>query len=290
MAQIIKLKRSATPGSIPATSDLALGEIAVNTYDGKIYMKKNVGGSESVVQIQATTSPSSVISTFTYTTTANQTVFTGNDDNGNALSYVSSAVEVFLNGIRLTATSDYTTTSAAVLTLGSPAQAGDTLTVVAYNQKVGNGNLAVNSFTGDGSTTDFTLTVTPEDENNTQLYIDGVYQSKSTYTINGTTLSLASAPASAAAIEISIGTRELSLNTASGLALPDNVKVTWGGSNDLEIYHDGSNSIINEKGAGSLQLQVGGSAVQTITSTGISVAGDIEATGEIGGTSDGGAF
>ncbi len=290
MAQIIKLKRSATPGSIPATSDLALGEIAVNTYDGKIYMKKNVGGSESVVQIQATTSPSSVISTFTYTTTANQTVFTGNDDNGNALSYVSSAVEVFLNGIRLTATSDYTTTSAAVLTLGSPAQAGDTLTVVAYNQKVGNGNLAVNSFTGDGSTTDFTLTVTPEDENNTQLYIDGVYQSKSTYTINGTTLSLASAPASAAAIEISIGTRELSLNTASGLALPDNVKVTWGGSNDLEIYHDGSNSIINEKGAGSLQLQVGGSAVQTITSTGISVAGDIDATGEIGGTSDGGAF
>tara|TARA_X000000950_G_scaffold181869_1_gene220482 strand:- start:3000 stop:3872 length:873 start_codon:yes stop_codon:yes gene_type:complete len=290
MAQIIKLKRSATPGSIPATSDLALGEIAVNTYDGKIYMKKNVGGSESVVQIQATTSPSSVISTFTYTTTANQTVFTGNDDNGNALSYVSSAVEVFLNGIRLTATSDYTTTSAAVLTLGSPAQAGDTLTVVAYNQKVGNGNLAVNSFTGDGSTTDFTLTVTPEDENNTQLYIDGVYQSKSTYTINGTTLSLASAPASAAAIEISIGTRELSLNTASGLALPDNVKVTWGGSNDLEIYHDGSNSIINEKGTGSLQLQVGGSAVQTITSTGISVAGDIDATGEIGGTSDGGAF
>ena len=74
------------------------------------------------------------------------------------------------------------------------------------------------------------------------------------------------------------------------MALPDNVKVTWGGSNDLEIYHDGSNSIINEKGTGSLQLQVGGSAVQTITSTGISVAGDIDATGEIGGTSDGGAF
>jgi len=290
MTQVIKLKRSATPGSIPATSDLALGEVAVNTYDGKIYMKKNVGGSESIVQIQATTSPSSVISTFTYTATANQTVFTGNDDNSNALSYVSNAVEVFLNGIRLTATSDYATTNASTVTLVSSASAGDTLTVVAYNQKVGNGNLAVNTFTGDGSTTDFTLTVTPEGENNTQLYVDGVYQSKSTYTINGTTLSLDSAPANSAAIEISIGTRELSLNTASGLSLPDNVKITWGGSNDLEIYHDGSNSIINEKGQGSLQLQVGGSTVQTVTSTGVSIAGDVSATGEYSGTSDGGAF
>jgi len=290
MTQIIKLKRSATPGSIPATSDLVLGEVAVNTYDGKIYMKKNVGGSESIVQIQATTSPSSVISTFTYTATANQTVFTGNDDNSNALSYASTAVEVFLNGIRLTATSDYTTTNPSTITLGSSVSAGDTLTVVAYNEKVGNGNLAVNSFTGDGSTTDFTLTVTPEDENNTQLYVDGVYQSKSTYTINGTTLALDSAPANSAAIEISIGTRELSLNTASGLALPDNVKLTWGGSNDLEIYHDGTNSIINEKGQGSLQLQVDGTTVQTVSSSGIAVTGNVSATGEYSGTSDGGAF
>ncbi len=266
MTQIIKLKRSATPGSIPATSDLVLGEVAVNTYDGKIYMKKNVGGSESIVQIQATTSPSSVISTFTYTATANQTVFTGNDDNSNALSYASTAVEVFLNGIRLTATSDYTTTNPSTITLGSSVSAGDTLTVVAYNEKVGNGNLAVNSFTGDGSTTDFTLTVTPEDENNTQLYVDGVYQSKSTYTINGTTLALDSAPANSAAIEISIGTRELSLNTASGLALPDNVKLTWGGSIDLEIYHDGTNSISNEKGQGSLQLQGDVTTVNTVSS------------------------
>lgn len=290
MAQVIKLKRSATPGSIPTVSDLVLGEVAVNTYDGKLYMKKNVGGSESIVQIQATTSPSSVITTFTFTATANQTAFTGNDDNNQSLSYVANAVEVFLNGIRLTKTTDYATTDAATITLGTAAEAGDVLTVVAYNQKVGNGNLAVNSFTGDGSTTDFTLTVTPEDENNTQLYVDGVYQSKSAYTINGTTLSFSSAPANSAEIEISIGTRELSLNTTSGLALPDNVKITWGGSADLEIYHDGSNSIINEKGTGDLRLQVGGTTVQTIASTGISVTGDVSATGEYSGTSDGGSF
>lgn len=290
MSQVIKLKRSATPGSVPTVSDLALGEVAVNTYDGRLYMKKNVGGSESIVQLQASTSSSSIISTFTYTATANQTTFTGNDDSNQSLSYAANAVEVFLNGIRLTKTTDYATTDAATITLDTAAEAGDVLTVVAYNQKVGNGTLAVNNFTGDGTTTDFTLSVSPEGENNTQLYIDGVYQSKSTYAITGTTLSLSSAPTSSAEIEISIGTRELSLNTSSGLALPDNVKITWGGSNDLEIYHDGSNSIINEKGTGDLQLQVGGTTVQTVASTGVSVTGDISATGEYSGTSDGGSF
>ena len=48
MAQTIKLKRSATAGNVPTTSDLALGELAMNTADGAIYMKKNVGGTESI--------------------------------------------------------------------------------------------------------------------------------------------------------------------------------------------------------------------------------------------------
>ena len=50
MAQVIKLKRSATSGKVPATTDLDLGEIAINTYDGKLFIKKD-DGSESVVEI-----------------------------------------------------------------------------------------------------------------------------------------------------------------------------------------------------------------------------------------------
>ena len=50
MAQTIKLKRSATQGAIPSTSSLSLGEVAINTYDGKMYIKKN-DGSDSVVEI-----------------------------------------------------------------------------------------------------------------------------------------------------------------------------------------------------------------------------------------------
>jgi len=50
MAQTIKLKRSAVSGNTPSTSDLALGEIGINTFDGKIFMKKN-DGTESVIEV-----------------------------------------------------------------------------------------------------------------------------------------------------------------------------------------------------------------------------------------------
>lgn len=54
MAQTIKLKRSAVQGVIPTTSQLELGEVAINTYDGKMYIKKNVGGTESIVEVGST--------------------------------------------------------------------------------------------------------------------------------------------------------------------------------------------------------------------------------------------
>lgn len=50
MANTVKLKRSAVQGKAPAVGDLELGEIAINTYDGKIYIKKN-DGSDSIVAV-----------------------------------------------------------------------------------------------------------------------------------------------------------------------------------------------------------------------------------------------
>ena len=44
-----------------------------------------------------------------------------------------------------------------------------------------------NTFTGNGSTTAYTLTSAVADEARTQVYIDGVYQSKDTYSTSGTT-------------------------------------------------------------------------------------------------------
>lgn len=55
MAQNIILKRSALPGKVPTTSSLDLGEIAINTYDGRVFIHKS-GSTESVEHIVVTNS------------------------------------------------------------------------------------------------------------------------------------------------------------------------------------------------------------------------------------------
>ena len=51
MANTIKLRRSATSGAIPTTSQLALGELAMNTFDGKLFLKTNQSGTEAIVEV-----------------------------------------------------------------------------------------------------------------------------------------------------------------------------------------------------------------------------------------------
>ena len=54
-ANEIKLKRSSVESRVPSVSDLTLGELAVNTYDGKLFFKKNNGSDtlESIVTTNA---------------------------------------------------------------------------------------------------------------------------------------------------------------------------------------------------------------------------------------------
>jgi hypothetical protein len=92
---------------------------------------------------------------------------------------------------------------------------------------------------------------------------------------------------------------------ANGLTFPDNVKGQFGSSNDLQIYHDGSNSYIKDTGTGNLrvdatnfyvrnsagtELKIGaiddgavdlyhnGSKKLATTSTGIDVTGSVTAS------------
>ena len=63
----IKLKRSGVAGKIPTTAQLALGEIALNTYDGRLYIKKDVSGVESIVAISGSPASESTVYLFTAT-------------------------------------------------------------------------------------------------------------------------------------------------------------------------------------------------------------------------------
>lgn len=55
MAQNIILKRSGLAGKVPDTGSLNLGEVAINTFDGKVFFKRS-GSIESIQEILTTNS------------------------------------------------------------------------------------------------------------------------------------------------------------------------------------------------------------------------------------------
>ena len=56
MAQTVKLKRSAIADKVPDTGSMSLGELAVNTRDGKLYFLKD-DGTKTVESILTTSAP-----------------------------------------------------------------------------------------------------------------------------------------------------------------------------------------------------------------------------------------
>ena len=62
--------------------------------------------------------------------------------------------------------------------------------------------LSKNTFTGNGSTTGFTLSAAPASEDLTFVFIQGVYQEKSTYVVGGTTITFSTAPQNNYTIEV----------------------------------------------------------------------------------------
>jgi hypothetical protein len=60
MAQIIRLKRSTTSGSKPTISDIETGEIALNVYDGKAFLRKS-GSVDEVVELVSTNTHTAIL-------------------------------------------------------------------------------------------------------------------------------------------------------------------------------------------------------------------------------------
>lgn len=66
----------------------------------------------------------------------------------------------------------------------------------------GSGSYTVQNFTGNGATVAFTLTNAPASENSTNVYINGVYQQKNTYSVAGAVLTFSEAPPVTSSIEV----------------------------------------------------------------------------------------
>ena len=76
---------------------------------------------------------STSFSTFRYVSTEGQSVYTGNDANGAALSYDSVGVQVFLNGLLLTKTQDFTLQNKNQITLQDSVNAGSEIIINNHN-------------------------------------------------------------------------------------------------------------------------------------------------------------
>ena len=146
-------------------------------------------------------SASDIRTKFVYTTSSSTTAFSGSDDNSATLSYTLGAVDVYLNGVLQKLTTDYAETNTSTITFANAIASGNVVEIIAYYRTIGTGNSVVDQFTGNGSATDYTVTTAPVSENNLLVYIDGVYQQKTDYTVSGTTLAFDTAPASGAIIE-----------------------------------------------------------------------------------------
>ena len=171
MTQTVQLKRSATAGAIPSTSDLALGELALNTYDGKAYIKKSVGGTESIVEIGVQSGSFESMTHYLYNASANQTTFSGTDANNESLSYTAGQILVFLNGVFLDP-DDYTASNGTSVVLDDGAKSSDYLEIISLGSGAGAKltGISVYEFTATANQT----VLTGADENgNTLSYTPG---------------------------------------------------------------------------------------------------------------------
>ena len=163
---------------------------------------------------------------YVYTPGSNTTTFSGSDANGSTLSYTVGYISVYLNGVLLKPTTDYTASNGTSVVLVNTAVSGDVIQIATFVQIVGTGDSSLSELTGNGSTTAFTIAANPNHENNTQVYIDGIYQEKATYSISGTTLTFSTAPPSSSSIEVVIGSRNVTVDDVQGLTVNGTLDVT----------------------------------------------------------------
>ena len=102
------------------------------------------------------------------------------------------------------------------------------------------------AFTGDGSAVAFTLSQTPDSENNLIVFIEGVFQDQDAYSVSGTTLTMADAPLSGRGLVVyhvsaAVAGAGMAVNTMTG----DNSDTTLtlavapGHVNNVQVFFDG---------------------------------------------------
>ena len=311
MANTIILKRSATPGKVPTTGQLALGEIAINTYDGLLYIKKD-DGTPSVVQIGGVTSVNGE--------TGAVTIDTGDvAENGN-LYFTNARARSALSagtGISYNSSTGVISTTQNLSTAGTPTFAGLTLTgnvgitgsiipsaditydlgSPSYQWKdiyVGPGSLYVNGskvLQDDSGTIAFTAD--PDQNIRIKTLGNGILQLGSSTTLLqvDSTLQITSGKniTDSSGIEVNFGDNiKMNNNKIVGLGTPSaNTDAATKGYVDTQvsaistssISQGNSNVSVVDTGTGTVTVTVDGSTALTVDANGVTVAGNFTVSG-----------
>ena len=311
MANTIILKRSATPGKVPTTAQLALGEIAINTYDGLLYIKKD-DGTPSVVQIGGVTSVNGE--------TGAVTIDTGDvAENGNLYFTTARARQSVSAGTGITynSTTGVISTAQNLSTAGSPTFAGLTLTGnvditgnivpsadITYDLGsptkqwkdiyVGPGSLYVNGskvLQDDSGTIAFTADI---DQNiRIKTLGNGILQlgSSSTLLQVDSTLQITSGKniTDSAGVEVNFGDNiKMNNNKIVGLGTPTAntdaatkayVDTTVAAISTSSISQGNSSVAVVDSGTGTVTVTVDGQTALTVDATGVTVAGNFTVSG-----------
>ena len=190
----------------------------------------------------------------TYTATAGQTTFAATYDTG--------FVDCFLNGTKLIAGTDFTATNGTSIVLASGAAANDTVDIVGY----GTFSLATH-YTKTESDARYAILGADVDFGSNKILYSNVYSatsdlpSASTYHgmfahVHGTGKGYFAHAGSWVPLANDADKLNLSGGAVTGnVTFGDNNKAIFGAGSDLQIYHDGSNSYVDDTGTGTLNLR-----------------------------------
>ena len=150
---------------------------------------------------------------------------------------------------------------------------GETSTWFASQSGLGATNVNIDNFSGNGSTTAFTLTSDPSTENNTSVFISGVYQQKNTYSVSGTTLTFSTAPPSGTGnIEVAYAT-PLAIGTPSDGTVTTS-KIVDGNVTYAKIQNVTASKVLGRDSSGAGVVQELPIAVNTAGEVGIGGAAE----------------
>ena len=197
--------------------------------------------------------------------------FTGNGSTtAYALSQVVNSEDnllVFIAGVFQQQSAYSIATASGTTTLTFATAPANTREIIVYSvaSAVSGSNLNIDSMTGDGSDTTLSLTINPVNENNTQVFIDGVYQNKDTYSISGTTLTFSTAPPTGSAVEVMTMTQTEINVPVDGTITP--AKIASG-----DFYFDTNTLYVDSTNN---NVGVGTSSPNTGSGTNLSISSDV---------------